>query len=93
MNTQTAQEAKMKITRQMPSSLSSRIDSTVDLPRSGKQGAAEQRKSWRRSMDWLTSPAFRLHQYRNIHTQMLRGALCTVDCGNTRQKKTDFRDE
>ncbi len=83
----------MKITRQMPNWLSDRIDPTVDLPRCGKQSAAVQRNFWRRSMDWLTSPAFRLHQYRNIHTQMLRGALCTVDCGNTRQNKKEFRDE
>ena len=83
----------MKITTQLPNTPSGRIDSTVDLPRRGKQSTAALRKSWRRSVDWLTSPAFRLHQYRNIHTQMLRGALCTVDCGNTRQKKTDFRDE
>ncbi len=83
----------MKIIRDMPNRLSDRIDSTVDLRPCGKQCAAVQRNFWRRSMDWLTLPAFRLHQYRNIHTQMLRGALCTVDCGNTRQERKEARDE
>ena len=46
-----------------------------------------QRMAWRNAIDWLTSPAFRLHQYRNIHTQMLRGALCTVDCSQAQQNR------
>ena len=79
----------MKITRIFTNSLSGRIDSTVDLACCDKQSTAAKRKSWRRTMDWLTSPAFRLHQYRNIHTQMLRGALCTIDCGSARQKKKE----
>ena len=83
----------MKITRRLPNLLTGRINSTVDLPCCGKQSMPGQRNSWRRTMDWLTSPAFRLHQYRNIHTQMLRGALCTVDCGSGPQKKKESRNE
>ena len=83
----------MKITTQLPGSLPGRIDASVDLPRCGKQSTSVVGKSWRRSMHWLTSPAFRLHRYRNIHTKMLRGALCAVDCGNTGQIKKESRDE
>jgi len=43
--------------------------------------------------DIKSSAMDKLHQYRNIHTQMLRGALCVVDCGNSRQEKTESRNE
>jgi len=93
MHLRPTQDAEMKNIRQFPFPQSARIDSTVGLPRGCRQSNGLKRISWRRTLDWLALPALRLHQYRNIHTQMLRSALCVVDCGNSRQEKTESRNE
>lgn len=63
---------------------------TPAAPGSGAHESAQsQRMSWRNTIAWLTSPAFRLHSYRNVHTRMLRGALCTIDCGEMGQLSED----
>ena len=77
----------MKITRRSTHPLSELIDMPADLEWCVSKSAKMNRLSWRTAFDWLTSPAFRLHEYRNIHTQMLQGALCTVDCGHAQQNR------
>ena len=83
----------MKITRRPLQPLSGAIDKSADLACNTHKSAQAHRMSWRRTIDWLTSPAFRLHRYRNVHTQMLRGALCTVDCGHTQYDGEDTKNE
>ena len=83
----------MKITRQSSQPLSGDIDKSADLECGVHKSVQAHRLSWRRTIDWLTSPAFRLHHYRNVHTQMLRGALCTVDCGHTQYDGEDTDNE
>jgi hypothetical protein len=83
MNTDVTREATMKFTRRSLQLLSGAIDKSADHECGEPTNAQAQRLSWRRTIDWLTSPAFRLHHYRNVHTQMLRRALCNVDCGHT----------
>ena len=83
----------MKITRQPLQPLSVAIDKSACLACSTHESGQAHRLSWRRTIDWLTSPAFRLHRYRNVHTQMLRGALCTIDCGQTQYGSEDAGNE
>lgn len=83
----------MKIPRQSLQPLSGAINEPADLAYTARKSAQAHRMSWRRTIDWLTSPAFRLHHYRNVHTQMLRGALCTIDCGNTLDDSEDSGNE
>ena len=83
----------MKTTRQSLQPLSGAIDKSADLECGVHKSAQAHRLSWRRAIDWLTSPAFRLHHYRNVHTQMLRGALCNVDCGHTQYDGEDTDNE
>ena len=83
----------MKITRQSSQPLSGDIDKSADLECGVHKSVQAHRLSWRRTIDWLTSPAFRLHHYRNVHTQMLRGALCNVDCGHTQYDGEDTDNE
>jgi len=83
----------MKINRQSLNPLSGAIDLSADLDCCARKSAQTHRLSWRNTLDWLTSPAFRLHHYRNVHTQMLRGALCTVDCGHTHHNRDDSDNE
>ena len=80
----------MKITRRTLNQLntmSAASELAAETACCAKTAGQGQRMAWRNAIDWLTSPAFRLHQYRNIHTQMLRGALCTVDCGHPHENK------
>ena len=37
------------------------------------------RVSWKEALGKITSPAFRLHHYRNIHNRLLQNALCELD--------------
>jgi len=83
----------MKITSQTLQPLSRSIDKSADLACSTHKSAQAYRISWRRTIDWLISPAFRLHRYRNVHTQMLRGALCSIDCGPTQYDSEDAGNE
>ena len=83
----------MKITRQPLQSISGSINKSAGLDCSVHANTHAERMSWRRAIDWLASPAFRLHHYRNVHTQMLRGALCTVDCGQTQYDPEDTDNE
>ena len=45
----------------------------------GDQLAGLHQWSWKAAISRLTRPAFRLHQYRNVHTRMLQDALSTRD--------------
>jgi hypothetical protein len=38
------------------------------------------RISWKQAFGLIAGAPFRLHHYRDVHTQMLRNALCEVDC-------------
>lgn len=40
------------------------------------------RFGWRKAIAALTSPMIRLHQLRNVRTQILRDALARHDCNN-----------
>lgn len=80
----------MKITRRTINQLntmSAPSEPSAQISCCAKKTGQGQRMAWRNAIDWLTSPAFRLHQYRNIHTQMLRGALSAVDCGHPHQNR------
>jgi hypothetical protein len=80
----------MKITRHTLNQLntmSAPSEPSAQIVCCAKKTGQGRRMAWRNAIDWLTSPAFRLHQYRNIHTQMLHGALCTVDCGHPHENK------
>lgn len=83
----------MKITNRSLQALSGAIDKSANHECGVHTSAQAHRMSWRRTLDWLTSPAFRLHRYRNVHTQMLRGALCNVDCGHTQYDGEDTDNE
>jgi hypothetical protein len=39
-----------------------------------------QRISWKQAFGLVGGAPFRLHRYRDVHTQMLRDALCAQDC-------------
>ena len=80
----------MKITRHtlnQLNSISAPNEPSAETTCCTKKTGQGQRMAWRNAIDWLTSPAFRLHEYRNINTQMLQGALCTVDCGHAQQNR------
>ena len=38
------------------------------------------RSSWREILRAFGSAATRVHRYRDLHTRMVRDALCTQDC-------------
>lgn len=40
-------------------------------------------RHWRRLVDYLAGPAFRLHGYRSASTRIWREALCELDCGDS----------
>ena len=47
------------------------------------------RVSWRNALGSLFGAAHRLHRYRDIHTRMVRGALCAVECTNREDRCQD----
>jgi len=83
----------MKSTGRSFKPLSGPIDIPADRASRANKNGPPQRVSWRNAIDWLTSPAVRLHHYRNMHTQMLRGALCTVDCGHAHDHQDGSENE
>ena len=42
------------------------------------------RISWKQVFALIGGAPFRLHHYRDVHTQMLRDALCVTDCQRNR---------
>ncbi len=44
-----------------------------------KSLSARHRIAWREAIARLASPMVRLHRLRNIRTQMLRDAICSID--------------
>ena len=50
--------------------------------------AQPHRKSWKQALGSVFGAAARLHHYRDVHTLMLRSALCEVD-GCSRQENCD----
>ena len=46
--------------------------------------------SWKHALGSVLGAASRLHHYRDIHTRMMRDAMCVVDCGG---KKDECGDE
>ena len=37
--------------------------------------------SWKHALGSVLGAALRVHHYRDIHTRMMRDAMCVVDCG------------
>jgi hypothetical protein len=37
--------------------------------------------SWKNALGSVFGAASRLHHYRDVHTRMMREALCEIDCG------------
>ena len=79
----------MKNTRHCTNPPSGHLNTPAVPGCSAHERTQAHRISWRKSIAWLTSPAFRIHRYRNIHTRMLRSALCTIDCGEVGQRTED----
>lgn len=46
--------------------------------------------SWKNALGSVLGAASRVHHYRDVHTMMMREALCNVDCG---AGKGDCNDE
>ena len=50
----------------------------------GNIGAAKSarihRVSWKDALATVFGAAWRLHHYRDVHTRMMREALCNLDC-------------
>jgi hypothetical protein len=45
-----------------------------------KRPDRRRRPDWKAALSRLTQPAFRLHEYRNVRTRMLRDVFCDLDC-------------
>jgi len=82
----------MKRSRQSANTRSIAVNPTADPGCCESKGVLQHRTTWRNAIEWLTSPAFRVHRYRNIHTQMRRAALRTLDCGKISHDR-DARNE
>jgi len=57
---------------------------TTGLERAAGRFSRFHRVSWREALAGFASPALRLHRYRNAHNQLLRDALCELDCPGKR---------
>jgi hypothetical protein len=47
------------------------------------------RASWKEAMRLFSRPVWRLHHYRDLHTQMIRDAFSDVDCARKLQECGD----
>jgi len=47
------------------------------------------RRLWRSALDAVFGPAQRLHHYRDVHTRMIREALCQLECRQSRSSCAD----
>ena len=52
--------------------------------------APARRRLWRAALEAVFGPAQRLHHYRDVHTRMIREALCQLEC---RQSRSGCADE
>jgi hypothetical protein len=52
---------------------------TEELERAADRLSRFHRISWQEALGKITSPAFRLHRYRNVHNRLLQSALCELD--------------
>ena len=53
--------------------------STAELHQAADRLSRFHRVSWQEALGKITSPAFRLHHYRNMHNRLLQNALCELD--------------
>ena len=53
--------------------------STTELQQAADRLSRFHRVSWQEALGRITSPAFRLHRYRNVHNRLLQNALCELD--------------
>jgi hypothetical protein len=51
--------------------------------------ACTERLSWKRALGMLAGAPWRLHHYRDVRTQMLRDALCEIDCSTSQTSVND----
>ncbi len=56
-----------------------RCDAAMDAT---AKTAGFHRLSWQEAIGKITSPAFRLHRYRQVHNRLLLDALCELDCSD-----------
>lgn len=43
------------------------------------------RLPWKSALKSVLGAAWRVHHYRDVHTSMVREALCDLDCGRQQQ--------
>lgn len=57
---------------------------THENPHSAAALAHTHHVTWKNALGSVFGAASRVHHYRDLHTRMLRDALCEMDCGATR---------
>ena len=69
----------MNIQKHVKSGKRAASGSTEDLLQAADKLSRFHRVSWQEALGKITSPAFRLHHYRNVHNRLLQNALCELD--------------
>ena len=54
-----------------------------------EQFARAHRVSWKNALGSVFGAARRLHHYRDVHTRMVRDALCEIECAEESRRCND----